>query len=506
MDAALLLSSDDLRLWRQCPRHFWLRRHDRPGPRSPEPAADASAEAAVVHGPAPGEALRASFPGAVAIAPPVSADDWERALQQTAACIDAGVFQSEGGTLLGACLVSDDGALVRIDVLSRGAHGLRLFKVRHATVGDQGDVDAVALWAHVAARCALRLQSVGLLLVDTAFLYPGHGCYAGLFREVDLAPVLGALPVSDWLVAMRRCERSVQPRVEATSPCTQNGGCEHIHACLASDTGAARPPAPQAQLEIVGRELAAELRHEGHADLHSVPLQRLPDARHRRAAQAVQRGAPVLEPALAALLQAQPWPRHFLRLDTIGFAVPVWPATRPYQVLPFQWSCDVEAVPGQLQRHAFLADASGDPRRAFAESLLRTLGSAGAVFAYNAGFERNRIRELARLFEDLGGALDALLPRIVDLFQVARAHYYHPSMCGSWSFKSICRALAPDLDVERIDWPGEPSAQAVFARSLQRGVDARTLAGLQSALREHGQRGTEALRRMVTLFEGGPPT
>ena len=135
-------------------------------------------------------------------------------------------------------------------------------------------------------------------------------------------------------------------------------------------------------LDIVGKALAVELRREGHVDLRSVPPGRLMDARHRRALRAVQQGAPVLEPGVARLMREQPWPRHYLRFETIGFAVPVWAGTRPYQVLPFQWSCDVETAPGVWRHQGYLADAQGDPRRAFATSLLAALGQSGCVFAH----------------------------------------------------------------------------------------------------------------------------
>ncbi|WP_428422260.1 DUF2779 domain-containing protein [Methylibium sp.] len=507
------LNHDDLRRWRACARRFWLHRrrsaaNDPAAPAGDDPAADASAEAAVVHGPAPGDALRATFPGAVGISAPGTPAEWAHAVRDTAARLSERRMHQEGRALFGACLAGSDGAQVCIDVLTQGEHGLRLFKVRYATVADEADVDVVALWAHVAARGGLRVQSVGLLLVDTEFTYPGHGCYAGLFREVDLGPVLGSRPVASWLAAMQACDRGPQPQADTGAQCTQHGGCDFIDHCRAH--GDAQGPAHakaagQASLEIVGRELAAELRHEGHADLRSVPEHRLADARHRRALRAIQQGAPVLEPAVAALMQAQGYPRRTLRFDTIGFAVPVWAGTQPYQVLPFQWTCDVEPAPGQLLRKAFLADARGDPRRAFAQTLLQALGDSGPVFAYNAGFERNRIRELALRFDDLAAALEALLPRIVDLFQIARTHYYHPLMRGSWSFKSVFGAIAPELHAARFECDGEPSSQAAFARSLQRGLDAATLQRLQDALRSHGQRQTEALRRMVALFEGAAP-
>lgn len=512
----LLLNDDDLRRWRACARRFWWHRQQHAGAPGADPIepidtaeADTSAEAAVVHGPTPGDALRASYPGAVAIAPPHTPADWARARRQTSEALAQPRMQHAGEALLGACLASLDGVQVRIDVLVRGEQGLRMFKLRYATVADEADVDAAALWAHVAAHNGLRVQGVGLLLVDIGFIYPGHGCYAGLFREVDLAPVLGSRPVAAWLTAMRACERGPQPQAEPGPQCQRFGGCDRVASCRAQiDTGhaASHEATAEASLEIVGRELAAELRAQGHADLHSVPLAQLANVRHRRAVAAIQQGAAVYEPALAALMRAQPHPRRVLRFDTIGFAVPVWAGTQPYQVLPFQWTCDVVTAPGELQRHSFLADAQGDPRRHFAETLLSALGGDGPVFAYNAGFERNRIRDLAQRFDDLAAPLEAVLPRIVDLFQIARAHCYHPAMRGSWSFKSVCRAFAPELGADRFDCQGEASTQVVFARSLQRGLAPAELQALREALVAHGQRQAAALRRLVSVFEGAAPS
>jgi len=509
-----LLNHDDLRRWRACSRRFWLYRRRGPAvadcTASTALAADTSAEAAVVHGPDTDAALRASFPLADTIATPQSQAEWVQAMRHTLTCLDAEHMVAEGWAILGACLTSEDRAQVRIDVLTCGTRGLCLYKVRYATVGEDSDVDAVAFWTHVAARCGLRIQSVGLLLVDTDFIYPGHGCHAGLFREVGLAPVLGSRPVAAWLAAMRDCVRGAEPPATPGEHCTKGGGCEFAHNCQArAPTTPVPVPDPQASLEIVGRELAAELRAAGHLNLHSVAPASFQNARHRRAVRAIQQGAPLLEPEAAALMQALPYPRHCLRFDTVGFAVPIWAGTRPYQVLPFQWTCDVQGADGQRVHHSFLADAKGgDPRRAFACTLLQVLGDSGAVLAYNAGFERNRIRDLARQFDDLAPALEAVLPRIVDLFQIARAHYYHPMMAGSWSFKSISRAVAQDMAqgiescIDGCDGVGAPSAQVIFARSLQRGLDDAIRRQLRAALQAHGQRQTEVLHRLAAWLEG----
>jgi hypothetical protein len=481
------LTDIDLQRWRACPRRFQLLRGQPAAPDDLGLPADETVPLPV---------LRASFPGAQVIATPRTAQDWAAALQHTAqALANLGPDQA----IFGACLASDDGVQVRVDVLAGGERGLRLIRPRLATVGQEADLDRVALWAHVAARQGLRLQSVGLWLVDTDFTYPGLACHAGLFREVDLGPSLGSRPVAQWLVALQAMARSTTPpAIAPDAPCHADGGC----ACLATCgvPPAADPLADPLRLEIVGRELGETLRAEGHANLLSVPAERLDDPRHRRALRAIQSDRPVLEPAAGPLLRLLPRPLRVLRMDTIGFAIPLFPGTQPYQVLPFQWSCDLREHDGRWAHSSHLAGPGADPRQALAEALLQALGSEGAILAYNAGFERNRLRELARDLPHLAPALDALQPRIVDLFQIARSHWYHPAMRGAWSFKAVMRALAPELGVDRFDAGGLQRTPEAFARSLAPGLDETTRQTLRRALLDHGRREALALRRMVELF------
>ncbi|NML16122.1 DUF2779 domain-containing protein [Azohydromonas caseinilytica] len=504
LEPIIALAEDDLRRWRACVRRFWLQRHAAPEATYPEtePGVDR-----IVRGPA-ATALRASYPGLVTVPTPRTDDEWQQAIDLTERLlVDVRAQSEEGWGVAGACFASDEGVRVRVDLVTRGLQGFKVFRVRHATAGSEADVDAVALWLYVMARNTLRVQSAGLLLIDTSFVYPGLGCYAGLYREMDLAPVLGTRPVGEWIVAMRQCERGAMPALPLGAPCGgpgASGRCEHLAQC-------GLPPAEPAladartSLDIVGRELAAELRAEGYADLRGVPLHRLTAARHRRAARAVKHGQPVLDPGAAAALRTLPGPRRWLRFETIGFAVPPWPGTQPYQGLPFQWSCDLETAEGSPRHSGFLAGADGDPRRAFAASLVDAMDEEGPILAYNAGFERNRIRELALRFGDLGPALLALLPRVVDLFALLRDHYYHPAMAGSWSLRSVFQAVAPEVRAHEFEAPYRGrlvhSPLQAYAASLERELPPEEAERLREALRAHGRRHCEALRRLTAVLE-----
>lgn len=471
------------------------------------------------------KALRASYPQATRLPAPAAHDApaWaaaEARSRQLLAGHGPAEASQPGWALLGACLSSADGVRVRLDVVQRGAHGWRLFKLRWATVADEADVDEMALAAHVfahgfaqgAAGGGLRVASVGLLLVDTDFLYPGHGLYAGLLREVDLGPVLGSRDVPAWTVAMQALRHAAtRPPVPLGAPCTGDGAgpCPQMAVCNLP-SAPSRGADPRQRLDILGRELADELRREGHHDVRSVPLSRLFNPRARRAALAVQQGRPVVEPAAGAWLAALPWPRHWLRIETIGFAIPPWPGTRPYQVLPFQCSVDSQAGPTAAAQHqGWLAPAGADPRPDFVQRLLQLLGDDdGPILAYNAGFERNRITELARQAQHAGdaatvAALEALLPRIVDLFALARANAYHPDMAGAWSARAVFEAWLPEAGAHHFALPGWRSVLQAYGATVQQGLPAGQVVALRQALLAHGQRHTAALRGLTQRLGGG---
>jgi hypothetical protein len=150
-------------------------------------------------------------------------------------------------------------------------------------------------------------------------------------------------------------------------------------------------------------------------------------------------------PGAARDLRALGYPRYYLDFECIQFAIPVWEETRPYDQIPFQWSCHVERAEQRPDHYEFLDTSGRDPRRAFAEALLEVCGEAGPIVVYNQAFEKRIIRELADRFPDLGGKLLALNARIVDLLPIVKRNYYHPDMRGSWSLKSVLPCLVPEL-------------------------------------------------------------
>ena len=85
------------------------------------------------------------------------------------------------------------------------------------------------------------------------------------------------------------------------------------------------------------------------------------------------------------------------------------------------------------------------PRRGIAESLVRDIPANACAVAYNMGFERAVLKDLAEAFDDLSGHLLAVRDNMVDLIVPFRnGSCYAAAQNGSFSIKAVLPALFPD--------------------------------------------------------------
>jgi hypothetical protein len=427
------LSKSRLVAWLQCPRRLWLE-VNRPDLRLD----DLAIRRRFAVGHQVGALARDLEAGGVLVG---HEDDLAAALEDTRRALD----RLPGKPLFEPAF-QHDGLLVRIDLLlPEDSAGSRhhLVEVKSTASVKGYHLPDAAIQAWVASQAGLHLSRVSIAHLDTGFIYPGNGDYRGLFHWSDVSERIAPCwsrcpagppgPASSW----PESNPTSNPATSATRRSTARS----------SITVARRPPSiPSRSCRIdAARPWRANWLAEGFEDLRDVPAGRIVDPLQQRIHDATRSGRAVLDPEAAALIGAVGWPRFYLDFETIAFAVPLWAGTRPYQALPFQWSCHTESAPGQL-RHADFLDTTGQaPMRRFAERLLATLGKTGAIIVYSA-YERRILDGLARAFPDLADPLRAVADRLFDLLPLTRAHYYHPAMKGSWSIKAVLPTVAPDLD------------------------------------------------------------
>ena len=133
-------------------------------------------------------------------------------------------------------------------------------------------------------------------------------------------------------------------------------------------------------------------------------------------------------------------------------ALPLYVGTRPYQVVPVQWSIHTLHADGALEHHEFLHREKTDPRPPLTERLLATLSGPGTVISYT-DYEQRVLRGLAESQPHLADELAGIEARLFDLHKVVSAYVCHPEFHGRTSLKYVLPALVHDLSYDGLAIP-----------------------------------------------------
>jgi predicted RecB family nuclease len=480
-----LLSKSRLNAYHQCRKRLWLEVHRRD---LLEVSEGTNRIFAVGH--RVGALARAEHADGVLVAEDAP---WAEAARQTHSALAARpmrpVFEAAA---------SHRNVKVRADLLIPVRGGFHLAEVKSSTSVKEHHLPDAAVQTWVLRGAGIPVKSVELRHINREFVYPGNDDYRGLFTSGDIQDAVEKLQpdVPKWVEDAQAILGRAEPNVPMGRHCDAPYECPFKARC-ASLAGAG----PQYPVTLLkgknGQRLADELAREGFVDLRDVPASRISDdEKLHRIHAAVKSGQPFLDPGARKAIATWAYPRYHLDFETIDFAVPRWAGTRPYEQVPFQWSCHIDDGDGTLERASFLDFSGNDPSRACAEELLEALGSRGAVIAYNAGFEKGVIARLAERFPDLSGRLQAINARVVDLLPVVRNHYYHRDMFGSFSMKAVLPTVAPEMDYSGLDEVQDGgAAQLAYLEAIQPETTEVRREALRAKLLAYCERDTLAMTR-----------
>ena len=191
---------------------------------------------------------------------------------------------------------------------------------------------------------------------------------------------------------------------------------------------------------------------------------------------------------ISSFLSTLTYPIYQLDFETVQPAIPVYQGTHPYQQVPTQYSLHIQpSAFGECEHLEFLADArSENPMREVAEQLCHDIPTNVMVMAYNAGFEKGRIKEMAEAFPDLRNHLMAIHENVVDLLVPFRDWaYYRPAMNGSFSIKKVLPALFPNdptLDYHNLPGCVHNGGEAMDIFPQMRDMEGQKLADTRESL------------------------
>ncbi len=491
------LSKSKLLYFLQCPKRLWLQVH-RPELAEITPATRARFDS----GRRVGEVARTLYDRGRAVHLEYSYDIASAVRQTQGVLFSLPLPFGEGGgedsaaiddiNVLFEATFEHQGVLVRTDILEHSAAHTRLIEVKGAAELREEHVPDVAIQTWVLEGEGVRVNEVTLAHINNQFLYCGDGNYAGLLTErpiSDLARrVAPRVPV--WSREAQLILARPEPAVRVGTHCRTPNDCPFIKYCWP------KTRYPLTALPRLGSKLD-EYVARGYRDVRDVPEDEVSGETRLRVWRATVANRTEIQPSLREELRAIPHPRYYLDFETISFAVPIWPGTRPYQAIPFQWSIHVETSPGAVEHLEYL-DLSGElPARELSQRLLVVLGRHGPILTYS-DYERQCIRTLAQLVPMLADPLHALEPRLIDLLPILQRNYYHPDMQGSWSIKAVLPTVVAGLRYEDLGEVREgDAAQRVFLEAINPATPTARKEKIARALLRYCAFDTEAMARLV---------
>lgn len=197
------------------------------------------------------------------------------------------------------------------------------------------------------------------------------------------------------------------------------------------------------------------------------------------------------------------YPLYFIDFETIMPSFPLYDGSSPYQQLAFQVSLHIQKnkAGGKVQHFEYLGDAVNDPREGLIKFMLKHIKAKGSLVAYNATFEKTRIKELARDFPKYAKSLLKLNERMADIMKpFQKRAYIHPKFQGSYSLKKVLPALVPVMTYKGLDIGDGGEAQVAYLNMLSGKLSAKEIKKIRKDLKIYCGQDTLAMVKVLKVL------
>jgi hypothetical protein len=385
---------------------------------------------------------------------------------------------------------------IRADLLSRDKNSIHVVEVKSSTgVKEIYRVDC-AIQYSVMDGAGFTPDKISLAHINNQFVYQGDGNYNGLFEIVDLTAEVSerAEQVPDWIEQANKTIAGKPPEIEVGDHCTRPYACPFIGHCW-KDVPVIEYPVTK--FPGLKKSKSTELMNAGYEDIRDIPDGLLGNDTLQARLNACRTGEQIIPGELRNKLEQLQFPRYYLDFETIGFAVPKWSGTRPYEQLPFQWSCHVEDKSMAVSHTGFLDTSGNPPMRSFSEALIDALGDSGPVIVYST-FEKTVLRNLQERYPELRERLQSIIDRLFDLLQPIKTYYFHRDLQGSYSIKNVLPTVVPELNyADLVDVQDGMMAQQAYLEIINEKTTLERKQSLTDSLLKYCEMDTFAMVKLI---------
>lgn len=470
--------------FRQCPKLLWLSIN------KPEEAAEAD-ESRMAAGIAVGNLAKGYF-GAYQ----------EATVAKTNGCLNIPAMIARTKTLMADASVDTiceaafltNGCYCAVDLLHREKEGWAIYEVKSSSGDDTKDPDEVyimdiAYQQYVLEQCGVKITGTYLMRLDRNYILTGDLDTKALFHVDDVKnPVSAEYPkvAPNSAQAKTILSQTTEPDKDLHEGCNAPYECAFKTYCMKAQN----VPSPSVfDLYRMSWKKALEMYQNGKVSFESLRDEKAINEHQRMQIESTLQNVDLIDKEkIRSFLSTLTYPIYQLDFETVQPAIPVYQGTHPYQQVPTQYSLHIQpSAFGECEHLEFLADArSENPMRKVAEQLCHDIPTDVMVMAYNAGFEKGRIKEMAEAFPDLRNHLMAIHENVVDLLVPFRNWaYYRPAMNGSFSIKKVLPALFPDdptLDYHNLSGCVHNGGEAMDIFPKMRDMEGQELADTRESL------------------------
>ena len=342
-----------------------------------------------------------------------------------------------------------DGVRIRVDILERtGNESWNLVEVKSSTSIKDVYYPDVAVQYYVLEGCGLNISRAGVLHINNQYVYDGLRLdLKALFTFKDLTdPIKAIQPEIPARLAELKAmlANSAAPDIKPSRHCSKPYDCEFWDHCTKD-----MPEFWVFDINGIAQMRLDELARLGIEKIPDIPETFPLSEIQNRIRLAVINQQNFISDELKAELNKMQHPIHFLDFETVSPAIPRYAGTRPYQTIPFQWSDHILYKDGKLKHREYLCGEDKDPRKEFAQTLLKAVETEGSIVIYTR-YEAVVLNSLIEHLPQYAGGLQAVIERFIDLHAIIRDNYYHPKFYGSFSLKNVLPALLPEMTYDKL--------------------------------------------------------
>ncbi|MBN8541874.1 MAG: DUF2779 domain-containing protein [Deltaproteobacteria bacterium] len=467
----------------QCQKRLYLEvyaPHERP-------EAVAATERQFDEGHEVGALARTRFPGGVLI----DGKPWEfsKLSDQTRAAIESGV------PAIYEASFQADGLFARIDILRRGAKKGQwdVIEVKKSTSVKAEHLPDIAFQVHLAKEAGLKVGKCYVMHINNQCIYPD---LSNLFTLVDVTEESTALSKEvkkQILTAKKTLTRKKVPDIEIGRHCSSPYECPFTEQCWKH--------VPSHNVLDLPRSAGWPSFEKGVLKISELDESKFKGI-NRRIIEVVKSGKRFVDAdGISTAIADWTYPLYFLDFESINPAIPRFSGTKPYEQIPFQFSCHVLEKPNSksIVHFEFLHESNDDPREKFVIALLKAVGTTGSIVSYNKGFEAQVMDKCGKWFPKYEKKLKAAKGRLVDPMTVINKHVYDAAFRGSFSLKYVAPALlGENFDYSQMEVGGGSEAQALYEEMISSNTSPDRSREIRKALIEYCKLDTLS---MVELFK-----